>query len=366
MVEPRRILMTGDTVGGVWSYALELGRALAPLGVEVVLATMGAAASPAQRAEAARLDNLILIDRICKLEWMDDPWDDVATAGDWLLELAARVRPDVVHLNGYAHGALPWPAPLLMVGHSDVASWFRAVRGETAPPSWDRYRAEVARGLAAADCVVTPTAAMLAALVAEYGRLRAPQVIWNGRAAAQFMPGAKEPLVLAAGRMWDDAKNLTALDAAAAQLSWPVLVAGPHEHPDGGSRAAAHVELLGPCSPDEMAALFSTASIYALPARYEPFGLSILEAALSGCALVLGDIASLRELWDGVAIFVAPDDVAGLRAALTLFIERPLVRREAALAARRRAQQLTPERMAAAYRATYRQLLVGPVEAVCA
>ncbi len=32
-----------------------------------------------------------------------------------------------------------------------------------------------------------------------------------------------------------------------------------------------------------------------LPARYEPFGLSVLEAALSGCALVLGDIPSLRE-----------------------------------------------------------------------
>ena len=40
----------------------------------------------------------------------------------------------------------------------------------------------------------------------------------------------------------------------------------------------------------EVRNVINTASIYALPARYEPFGLSILEAALSGCALVLGDI----------------------------------------------------------------------------
>ena len=49
------------------------------------------------------------------------------------------------------------------------------------------------------------------------------------------------------------------------------------------------------------------AAIYALPARYEPFGLSILEAALSGCALVIGDIPSLREIWADAALFVPSD-----------------------------------------------------------
>ena len=65
----------------------------------------------------------------------------------------------------------------------------------------------------------------------------------------------------------------------------------------------------GRLTPPQMARVVSRApSIYALPARYEPFGLSVLEAALSGCALVLGDIPSLREIWDGAALFVDPDD----------------------------------------------------------
>ena len=34
--------------------------------------------------------------------------------------LERRLRPDVVHLNGYTHGALPWRAPVLVVGHSCV------------------------------------------------------------------------------------------------------------------------------------------------------------------------------------------------------------------------------------------------------
>src|SRR5436190_23853133 len=39
---PQRVLMTADTVGGVWTYALELARVLCEQEVEITLATMGA------------------------------------------------------------------------------------------------------------------------------------------------------------------------------------------------------------------------------------------------------------------------------------------------------------------------------------
>ena len=52
---PRKILMTADAIGGVWTYALELVRALAPHGVEIALATMGGPVSPAQRKELDRV-----------------------------------------------------------------------------------------------------------------------------------------------------------------------------------------------------------------------------------------------------------------------------------------------------------------------
>ncbi|MDP9034476.1 MAG: glycosyltransferase family 1 protein, partial [Myxococcota bacterium] len=40
---PRKVLMTADAVGGVWTYAVELAGELGRAGVETVLATMGAA-----------------------------------------------------------------------------------------------------------------------------------------------------------------------------------------------------------------------------------------------------------------------------------------------------------------------------------
>src|SRR5688500_5982965 len=117
----KRVLMTADTVGGVWTYALELIRALEPHGYQVLLATMGRAVSAEQSSELRELTNVELAESTYKLEWMDDPWRDVEAAGKWLLSLERDFQPDLIHLNGYAHGSLPWNAPVLNVGHSCVA-----------------------------------------------------------------------------------------------------------------------------------------------------------------------------------------------------------------------------------------------------
>ena len=82
---PRRILMTTDTIGGVWTFALELARGLSPYGIEVILATMGELPGADQYREAAKIENLPLCESRFRLEWMDDPWEDVRRAGAWLL-----------------------------------------------------------------------------------------------------------------------------------------------------------------------------------------------------------------------------------------------------------------------------------------
>ena len=98
-------------------------------------------------------------------------------------------------------------------GHSCVLSWWRAVQGEPAPAGVGALPDRGGAGAAA-----PPTSwsrrppAMLAALRrALRPACRGSRVIPNGRDAAAFPPGAKEPLVLAAGRLWDEAKNIAAL-----------------------------------------------------------------------------------------------------------------------------------------------------------
>ncbi|MGE3539083.1 MAG: glycosyltransferase family 4 protein [Candidatus Tectimicrobiota bacterium] len=353
----QRVLMTADTVGGVWTYALELVRALRDAPIHVGLATMGAPLSPQQRAAVQGLDNVTLYESTLKLEWMAEPWADVEAAGAWLLDLEARFQPDVIHLNGYAHGALPWQAPTLMVGHSCVLSWFAAVHGREAAAEWQRYRQEVQRGLRAADLVTAPTTAMLTALHTHYGPFTAAPAIANGRRSQDFLPAAKAPYLFTAGRLWDAAKNVALLETVAPRLCWPIFVAGEPHHPAGGTARFTALQMLGPLAPTALAAWLGRAAIFVLPARYEPFGLSILEAGLAGCALVVGDLASLREVWGEAALFVPPDEPAALTDLLQGLLKHRGWREQMARRARARALGYTPERMARAYLALYHQLV---------
>lgn len=354
------VLMTIDAVGGVWTYALDLARALGERGVRVSLALMGPAASDGQRAELASIPGVAMYEQPYSLEWMDDPWCEVDQAGEWLLDLERDLRPDVVHLNGYCHAALDWRAPVLVAGHSCVLSWWRAVYGADAPAKWDTYAERVADGLAAADLVVAPTAAMLSNLDFHYGPLLQCRVIPNGRRADGLFaeePQSKEALVLTAGRLWDQAKNIDAVAAVAPYLSVPVYIAGESRRPAGDSVSYGTVHGLGRLSARELAAWMSRAAIYALPARYEPFGLSVLEAALAGCALVLGDIRTLHEVWDDTALYVPPDNRRALAGAIETLVHDDERRQELAARAQARARELTPRRMADGYYAAYRDLL---------
>ena len=170
-----RVLMTGDTVGGVFTYACELTRGARGARRRRRLALTGRRLGAGAAARAPRLaaPAAIFADELA-LEWMQDPWDDVERAGAWLLEIAAELEPDVVHLNDYAHGALAWQAPVLVVGHSCVLSWHaggarrtpRRVRGTTTAGA-------CARACAAPTLVAAPTRAMLAELRASLRAARA-------------------------------------------------------------------------------------------------------------------------------------------------------------------------------------------------
>jgi glycogen synthase len=189
-----------------------------------------------------------------------------------------------------------------------------------------------------------------------YGRFGRSRVVLNGRDSGLFRPGVKAPFIFAMGRLWDEAKNVAMLDKVAPSLAWPIYIAGEDHHPAGGGVRYRAVRSLGRLGAPAAARWLARAAIYALPARYEPFGLSILEAGLAGCALVLGDIPSLREVWDGVAVFVPPDDADALAMTLQGLTQDTARRVEFAARARARALQLTPQRMSAGYLAVYREL----------
>ena len=352
-----RVMMTIDAVGGVFTHAVDLIAALGAEDVAVSVVVFGPRLSVDQRRRLERAAPVAIHDSGLALEWMEDPWGDLERAAELLAELERVERPDVVHANAFFCGTLDWRAPLLIGAHSCVRSWWRAVHGIHPPASWNRYSELVRAGLMGADAVVAPSAAMAAALEREYG-IGGARVIHNGSAAALAPADTpKEACVLAAGRVWDPAKNLATLAAAAGQLRQPVYVAGGDAGDDLEAPGASAIRPLGQLSPEALAAVRRRAAVFAAPALYEPFGLAILEAARDACALVLGDIPSLRELWEGAATFVPPRDEEQLAARLRELLEHP--ERASALGARAQlhAARYSVTAMAEGYRRLYRSLL---------
>lgn len=352
-----RILLSTDTVGGVWDHAVTLTRALGAAGHEVLVAAIG---QPRDVRLARLPDGVQYAWRNYRLEWMPDAGSDVQASAEWLAGLAARWGADVVHLNQMACAAHPFPAPTLVAVHSDVLGWWRCVHGCDAPHAeWAAYTEGVREGLRRADAVVTPTRWQARQVTRLCDRTDV-HVVHNGVDAPHDPPPPRDEFrVVSVGRMWDRGKGMDVLDGAAGLL-WnevPVHALGEAAAPHGGAFVPRHLDARGRLERAEVDGWMRRAAVYAAPSRYEPFGLAPLEAALHGCALVLSDLETFRELWDGCACFVPVGDAAALAGALRALRDDPRRLAERAGAARRRAlRRFGAARMAAGYLQLYAAL----------
>jgi glycosyltransferase involved in cell wall biosynthesis len=352
-----RVFMTADAMGGVWQYALDLASGLKPLGVETVLAIIGPNPSAAQRS-AADAAGLALVETELPLDWTARQASEIEAAAWALARLATDTQPDIVHLNSPALAACAsFPAPVVAVAHSCVATWWAANRTGPLPTDFVWRTDMTRRGYLSADLIVAPTAAFAAATRRAYGLTLAPTVVHNGRRPAGLPAAAAEPVVFTAGRLWDDGKNLATLDRAAARLSAPVLAAGPLAGPNGARVAVKHVQALGSLDDRQIAQRLSGRPVFVSAARYEPFGLAVLEAAQAGCALVLSDISTFRELWDGAAIFVSADDDVAFARSIDVLLRDSQMRYRLGRAAKARSRAYSVEAMSARMLPVYRSLV---------
>ncbi len=354
----RRVLLTADAVGGIWQYALELATGLRGFGWEPVVALLGPPAGAGHRAVAASA-GVRLIETGLPLDWLAADATAVAAAGAVLARLARAEGVDLIQLNQPAFAVgFDTGVPLVVAIHSCVATWWDAVHGGALPGELGWQAQLTACGLQRADAVVAPSAAFARAVDARYGVM--PQVVHNGRSPSPAMLESQRDVALAAGRLWDPGKDIATLDRAAARVAVRIEAAGPLTGPHGATVAPVHLRPLGRLDDAALAERLAARPVFVSTARYEPFGLGVLEAALAGCALVLSDIATFRELWDEVATFVAPGDDAGFAAAIDAFIAAPASRSAAGEQARRHAARYGPAAMAAGVDAIYRRVLAAP------
>jgi glycogen synthase len=363
-----RILLTTDTIGGVWTFTKELTAELLQRGHAVALVSLGHRPSHEQRTWCAAQSRIYgsafeFTASTIPLEWMEKNEFVLRQGAGVLFHVAKRFRPDLLHSNQFCFGAVSVDIPKLVTAHTDVLSWGEACRPKRLQQSrWLRqYQTLVTHGLHACDAVVSPTRWMALALARHYSDLPPSYVIRHGRSFGPRESQMRTLQAVTVGRLWDEAKNIGMLRDVNAPI--PIYVAGERHCGDSvAPRQVGRTILLGALPESSLLTLLARSSIYIATSIYEPFGIAPLEAALCGCAVVANDIAPLREVWGDDALYFK-----GARS-LSMLLHQ-LNRNEGQLAeARRRsfakAKELTAERMADGYEALYQTLLDSRPEAL--
>jgi glycosyltransferase involved in cell wall biosynthesis len=276
------------------------------------------------------------------------------------------IRPDLVHthlVHADVYGSLATPigTPLVSTKHND-----------------DRFRAgpfrHVERMLVRrARRVIAITEALRRFSVEEVGLpARKVEVVhygldelpepWAEDGEPQLPDGAR--LLLAVARL-DEQKGVDVAIRALAQVR--------KEHPDavlavlGEGPARAELEalarsvgvgdaLLLPGRVGDVAAWYRRAELLVHPARWEGFGLALLEAMLAGLPVVASAVSSVPEIVvDGeTGLLVPPDDAAALAAALSsLLADRERAAALGAAGLARARAEFSVERMARKTLAVY-------------
>lgn len=130
-----KIIMTTDTIGGVWTYSMELCAALRDYPVEIHLVGLGGYPSKSQKKEVEKLKNVTFYPKNYKLEWMENSEKGTVQTEWKIYELCKRIQPDLLHFNNYVRDGRIWGIRKITVFHSCVQTWWQAVKGEQVPES---------------------------------------------------------------------------------------------------------------------------------------------------------------------------------------------------------------------------------------
>jgi glycosyltransferase involved in cell wall biosynthesis len=154
----------------------------------------------------------------------------------------------------------------------------------------------------------------------------------EGEAAWQRRLAIQPPYVLYLGQ-WKAYKNLPLLIQAFSLLRQThpdvqLVVAGDDpRHPEVRQAAArlppGSVAFPGRLPDTAVPDFYRGAATVVLPSRAEGFGLPVIEAMACGVPIICSDLPVLREVADGIATFVNPDDASGFARAMAEVLDNP-------------------------------------------
>ncbi|HUR69005.1 MAG TPA: glycosyltransferase family 4 protein [Candidatus Thermoplasmatota archaeon] len=366
------ILMTvhrfWPSIGGTEAFVEGLARTLAKRGHDVTIATSSEPGAPAEQTRDGYAIHRFELVRKGKFRVPHKDYRDLLRAPGWDVLVAHGQR---VWSTDYAYDILRrTPTPVVLMYHGFYQHHMNRFR----PPEWLYYRALV------------PWASKKRHLVAEtegereeLARWGVPreriEVISSSLDASEFRaphPGfrakygfaADEAVLLYVGGFYANKRVEDAVRIAAATRT-PLVVIGRDPDPAQRTLAAcralaaregADARFLGKIPWEDVLSAYQECTLFLLPARFEGYGLVLLEAMASGLPFVAtraGAAPELAAMGCGVSV-PTWQDMAREAAAL---LQDPARRASMGAIGRERALGFTWEHVAAAHERLYRRAI---------
>jgi glycosyltransferase involved in cell wall biosynthesis len=286
------------------------------------------------------------------------PYPDACTRSGALERLRTVPPGRPIVIDGLALGVLPEAAKALESTYPVVALVHHplALEAGISPPTAAAFAASERAALAAVRHFSVTSPSTRRVLVADYAVADAAATValpGNDRIALEARPRRDSVALLAVGSVVPRKGYDVLIDALAAiaDLDWRLVIAGDRtrdratadaiEAKIAASSLGRRVRMLGAVGEDALDALHREADLFVLASRHEGYGMAFTAAISHGLPVVGTRAGAIPEtVAPGAGILVAPDDVAGLAAALRVMIADPCARETHAAAARAAAVQL--------------------------
>ncbi|ABU59017.1 glycosyltransferase family 4 protein [Roseiflexus castenholzii] len=295
---------------------------------------------------------------------------------------AARLHADLLHVPYFAP-PLVAPLPAVVTILDIIPLILPEYRGSTAVRLYVRLVARAARQTTQIIAISQHSAGDI---IHHLGCCAARVTVTPLAAGAQFHPrdracaerevaaryGVTPPFVYYVGGL-DARKNLATLVHAFARMRYAggppatLVIAGrapgsdPRMFPDldamiASAGADSFVRRID-VPYEDAPLLYSAATVFAFPSRYEGFGLPPLEAMACGAPVIVADATSLPEVVGEAALRVPPDDTPGWITALWRVLADDTLRADLSRRGLERATCFRPERLARETLAVYERAL---------